>query len=152
MSEKIKNHYLALSRTLNDEDLKSKLLDLFDKRYDYLELLPWTHERLSFVAEREIHEDPFEILQYGKGKCGEFAILYTVLCLAHGYQSRLVVDVLGDHMWTEIKLEGRWVHVDPTEKRVNDPKMYVQDWHKDVKVVYAFENGQLEDVTVTYRN
>jgi hypothetical protein len=29
--------------------------------------------------------------------------------------------------------------------------MYEKDWHKDVKLVLAFEDGQFEDVTTTYK-
>jgi len=49
-----------------------------------------------------------EIITYGKGKCEEFGIVYTALCLAHGYEARLVVSHIVDgHVWTEVKLDGR---------------------------------------------
>jgi peptide-N4-(N-acetyl-beta-glucosaminyl)asparagine amidase len=62
-----------------------------------------------------------------------------------------VVDVYGDHVWTEVFLNGSWIHVDPTEKVVNDPLTYQRDWHKDVKLVCAFEGSLVLDVTQNYR-
>lgn len=98
-----------------------------------------------------MHEDPLEILEYGKGRCGEFSILYVSLCLAHGYSARLVVAMYGDHAWAEVMLQGNWTHIDPTERTVNDPFMYERDWGKDLKLVYAFEDNQIEDVTSKYK-
>ena len=88
---------------------------------------------------------------YGKGKCGEFSILYVALCLAHDYQARLVVDMLGDHAWAEVKVQGFWTHIDPTERKIDDPYMYERDWHKGLSLVYAFEDNQFEDVTSNYK-
>jgi len=41
--------------------------------------------------------------------------------------------------------------VDPSEKRIDDPKMYERDWKKHLKKVYAFENGSMENVTRRYK-
>ena len=136
---------------LNRTETKNGLRDLFDRDYNYTELLAWEHERLVFVERRKVHEDPFEILEYGKGRCGEFSILYVSLCLAHGYQARLVVDMFGDHAWAEVKLQGNWTHVDPSSIKINDPCMYERDWDKDLKLVYAFEDRRFEDVTANYK-
>jgi hypothetical protein len=43
------------------------------------------------------------------------------------------------------------MHVDPSEKRINDPEMYERDWKKDLKEVYAFEDGRQQDVTQKYK-
>ena len=98
------------------------------------------------------HNEPLEIIAYGKGRCGEFSILYTALCLAHNYRARLILD-LSDHVWTEIwdDKQQRWVHVDPSEKRIDDPKMYERDWKKNLKEIYALENGNKENVTNNYK-
>lgn len=69
------------------------------------------------------------------------------------HRARLILD-MSDHAWTEVwNVElSMWIHVDPSEKRINDPKMYERDWKKNLKAIYAFENGKLEDVTKTYKN
>jgi hypothetical protein len=42
--------------------------------------------------------------------------------------------------------------VDPSEKRINDPLMYERDWKKNLKEIYAFENGKVENVTKHYKS
>lgn len=72
--------------------------------------------------------------------------------MAHGYRARLILD-MSDHVWTEVwdKKERRWLHVDPSEKRIDDPFMYERDWKKDLREIYAFENGEIENVTEKYK-
>jgi hypothetical protein len=41
--------------------------------------------------------------------------------------------------------------VDPSEKRIDDPLMYERDWKKNLKEIYAFENGNMENVTRQYK-
>lgn len=121
------------------------------------------------------------ILGGHKGRCGEFAITYTALCLAFEVKARLVVDMTGDHMWTKVWIDkpalrgislyvpGKdWMHVDPTEavtwiqkhpgedvmlsKKVDNPLMYQKEWNKNIEEVLAFnEDGSSEDVTERYR-
>jgi hypothetical protein len=149
LTSKAIEKYRKLSRRLNDHAMLSKLRSLFDRRYTIEELLEWLHEKVKWSKEDiERHDDPLEIIAYGKGRCGEFSILFTALCLAHGYRARLILD-MSDHVWTEVwdGKQKRWVHVDPSEKRIDDPFMYERDWKKNLKEVYAFENGRKENVT-----
>ncbi len=62
-----------------------------------------------------------------------------------------MVDVYGDHVWTEVFLNESWVHVDLTERVVDDPFMYQREWHKDVRLACAFEGSLVLDVTQNYR-
>jgi transglutaminase-like putative cysteine protease len=81
--------------------------------------------------------------------------------LANGYRTRLVVDcstlkdkskkAAGDHVWVEVRINGGWVHVDPTEKKINAPLMYAVNWDKDVNLVYAITDSKIVDVTKTYQ-
>lgn len=117
------------------------------------ELLDWVHTRVKFNKGAIIrHNDPFEIIEYGQGKCREFSILFTAVCLANNYRARIILD-LSDHVWTEVwdSKQHTWMHVDPSEKRINDPEMYERDWKKDLKEVYAFEDGRQQDVTQKYK-
>ena len=87
-------------------------------------------------------------------------MLYNGLLVANGYQTRLVIDcstlqdkskkVAGDHVWVEVLIDGAWVHVDPTEKRIDQPLMYVLEWDKDVNLVYAISREATVDVTTAY--
>ncbi len=145
--------YRKVSIEFANPVLIAKLRTLLERKYTLVELLDWIHEKVSWSDnEMERHSDPLEILAYGKGRCGEFSILFTALCLANGYHARLILDMT-DHVWTEVweEAENRWVHVDPSEKRVDDPLMYERDWKKSLSNVYAFENGKMEDVTNSYK-
>lgn len=58
------------------------------------------------------------------------------------------------HAGAEVKLDG-WVHVDPSDKRWNEPHMYENyEWGKDIGAtvkIYAFEKARCEDVTPNYK-
>lgn len=145
--------YRELSKALGNPSILTELRTLFERRYALTELLDWVHERVKFdKGNIERHNDPREILAYGRGKCGEFSILFTGLCLAHDYRARLILD-MSDHVWTEVwdGEQKRWVHVDPSEKRIDDPLMYERDWKKNLQEIYAFENGKMENVTKVYK-
>jgi len=147
------DNYQRISVQLANTFTLYQLKSLFDRAYSLQELMDWVHARLKFVKEDIVrHSDPLEILAYGKGRCSEFSVLFTSLCLAHGYRARLIID-MSDHVWTEVwhNQQERWVHVDPSEKKIDDPMMYERDWKKNLKEVYAFENGNLENVTENYK-
>ena len=145
--------YKEISKQLADPKMLSELRRLFERNYTVQELLDWLHAKLQWSkGQITRHNDPLEILKYGKGRCGEYSILFTALCLAHGYRARIVLDIT-DHVWTEIwnSSQKRWIHVDPSEKRINDPKMYERDWKKTLTKIYAFENSRAKNVTKNYK-
>ena len=145
--------YRELSRQLADPKLNAELKRILGQTYTLEEMLDWLHARLRFIKEPIArHNDPLAILRYGKGRCGEFSILYTALCLAEGYRARIVLDMT-DHVWTEVydKSRSKWIHVDPSQKRIDDPEMYERDWKKKLTKIYAFENGRKRDVTGKYK-
>jgi hypothetical protein len=145
--------YRKVSEKIVDPVLLCKLRNLFERNLSLAELLEWLHEKVKWSKGDIIrHSDPLAILAYGKGKCGEFSILFTALCLAQNYHARLILD-MSDHVWTEVwnEKQKRWIHVDPSEKKIDDPKMYERDWKKHLKKVYAFENGSMENVTRRYK-
>jgi hypothetical protein len=127
------------------------------------QLLDWEHRHLKYTRDelpKPRAELPIDIIVQAKGRCGEFSLLYNGLLVANGYQTRLVIDcstlqdkskkVAGDHVWVELLIDGAWVHVDPTEKRIDQPLMYVLEWDKDVNLVYAISREATVDVTTTY--
>lgn len=142
---------------------KSALKDSIEG-LDWKQLLEWEHRHLEYT-EGELPkpraELPIDIIKQAKGRCGEFTLLYNGLLLANGYKARMVVDcsilqdkskkVAGDHVWIEVSLDNSWVHIDPTEKRVNQPLMYVLGWNKDVNRVYALTDKRTVNVTKTYQ-
>ncbi|MEM3622866.1 MAG: transglutaminase domain-containing protein [Candidatus Bathyarchaeia archaeon] len=131
---------------------------------DWKELLDWEHRNLKYTREelpKPRAELPIDIIHQSKGRCGEFALLYNGLLLANEYRSRIVVDcstlkdkskkAAGDHVWVEVFINNHWVHVDPTEKRIDQPLIYANEWNKDVNLVYALTSKETVDVTKTYK-
>jgi len=160
----VQDPYLKIMEKSNSLDYKTEIRSWFDRAYNFTDVYQWLHEKLEFVpvgVSFERHEDPIEIAQSGKGRCGEFSILYVAACLAHGYQSRIVVAVdfsnplalQYPHVWAEVKLD-RWVHVDPSDRVWDEPHRYLAwPWGKGIGSsvrVYAFEDGKCEEVTSNY--
>jgi hypothetical protein len=131
---------------------------------DWLDLLEWEHRHFKYTKgqlPKVRAEMPVEILLQKEGRCGEFALLYNGLLLANSYTCRLVIDcsilpdkskkISGDHVWNEVFTSNTWLHVDPTEKRINKKSMYAAEWNKDVNLVYAITSDGMLDVTESYR-
>lgn len=152
-------------KNLNSTGTKTSITNRFERDCNFTELYEWVHKNLEFVPVNETferHSDPLEILESGKGRCGEFSILYVAACLAHGYESRIIVAVdvcnlihwTGEHVWAEVKLDD-WVHIDPSDRTWNEPDRYrAWDWGKEIGSrikIYAFEDGKYEDVTSNYK-
>lgn len=159
------NHFLDIMKNLNSTVTKTEVRGWFERDDNFTELYEWVHEKLDFVPVNESferHTDPSEILKTGEGRCEEYSILYVAACLAHGYQSRIIVAIdvsnpinwVGQHVWAEVKLDV-WVHTDPSDKVWNDPYRYeTWSWGKDIgsKIkIYAFEDGKYGDVTLHYK-
>ena len=153
LSGKAFEKYRELSKRLASQELHSELMSFFERRYTLEELLEWLHNKLKWTKEDIVrHNEPLEIIAFGKGRCGEFSILFSALCLAHSYRARLILD-MSDHVWTEVwdDNQERWIHVDPSEKRVDDPLMYERGWMKNLTEIHAFENGNVENITENYK-
>ncbi|XP_041984945.1 peptide-N(4)-(N-acetyl-beta-glucosaminyl)asparagine amidase [Aricia agestis] len=95
--------------------------------------------------------DPRALLKTRRGRCGEWANCFTLVCRAAGFDTRYVYDVT-DHVWCEVYDESsqRWVHVDPCEGRVDTPLMYSVGWGKRLSYVLAYSRDDLQDVTWRY--
>lgn len=130
---------------------------------DWRELLSWEHRHFEYTRgelPKPRAEMPIDIIKQAKGRCGEFALLYNGLLLANRYECRIMIDcstprnksktAAGDHVWNEVLVDGGWIHVDPTEKRINQPLMYAQEWNKDVNTVYAIGKKEILELTKAY--
>jgi len=122
----------------------------------YEQLLKYLGQTLTYTKDPYIerHEDPIEILNHMQsercevvsviskevewirtgnngtfGRCGEFVIAYAALCIAEGYDVRIILDT-NDHMWVEIltippsntpqmgrwnTIPLQWIHIEVTD-------------------------------------
>jgi len=160
------------------KDLERLWMRLFGPQMHYAYAIQYLGEKVNYTTEFiERHEDPIEILEYGKGRCGEFAIAYTALLISNGWEARLVLDMSagegnGDHVWVEVwtipdgEFEFRWMHIDPTQGAIwiqkpfrnifdcpfiNNPYMYERDWNKEVTEVWGVEADFAERVEENYQ-
>ncbi|XP_012288897.1 peptide-N(4)-(N-acetyl-beta-glucosaminyl)asparagine amidase [Orussus abietinus] len=97
------------------------------------------------------YTDPAPLLKHRRGRCGEWANTFSLICRSLGYDVRLVYDET-DHVWTEVwsVSAGKWIHADPCENVLNRPLMYERGWGKKLTYVIACSQDEVQDVTWRY--
>lgn len=163
-------YYEKVCLNLSSNEVLDYFQKLFPQKLNYTQLLEWESTKLNYTTDREPHDNPIEILNYGKGACGEFAILYITICLVNDILARLVtppyvISKVIDHVWVEVnpsKDNETWIHVDPTDScveiqkgksiseltTINNPLMYKD---KGYEMVLAFQLTQNNQVLIVDR-
>ncbi|XP_011695997.1 PREDICTED: peptide-N(4)-(N-acetyl-beta-glucosaminyl)asparagine amidase [Wasmannia auropunctata] len=108
-------------------------------------------QKCNIVVEFPRYTHPEPLLTLRRGRCGEWADVFTLLCRSLGYDARFICDET-DHVWTEIwsASNKRWVHVDPCENVIDKPLMYERGWQKKLTYVIAYSRDEVQDVTWRY--
>jgi len=98
------------------------------------------------------YNDCSRLLKERRGRCGEWANAFTLLCRSLGFRARYVLD-WSDHVWTEVYSPSlrRWVHVDSCEAAWDVPLLYEDGWGKKLAYVMAVSAREgVVDVTPRY--
>ncbi|XP_059057939.1 peptide-N(4)-(N-acetyl-beta-glucosaminyl)asparagine amidase [Achroia grisella] len=97
------------------------------------------------------YNDLRALLKSRRGRCGEWANCFTLICRAMGYDTRYVYDVT-DHVWCEVYDYDtkKWLHVDPCEAIMDAPLTYSHGWGKKLSYVIGVSRDDLQDVTWRY--
>ena len=97
------------------------------------------------------YNNPAMLLTTRRGRCGEFANTFALICRSLGFDTRYVLDWT-DHVWVEVWLSslGRFVHADSCERSLDSPLMYEAGWNKKLHTIASFGRYGVNDVISRY--
>lgn len=97
------------------------------------------------------YNDPTKLLETRKGRCGEWANLFTLILKSFGLEVRYVWN-REDHVWNEYysPFLKRWVHLDSCEESFDQPYIYAINWNKSMSYCIAYSSDTVIDVSKRY--
>jgi hypothetical protein len=166
------NHLRELYSNSTQSALKQWLPD---EQLNFTDGLIWESKLLNFSYDRPAYENVTQMLEYGKGACGDFTWIYAAFCVANDIPVRVIhvgyyVPGVVDHSWVQInpsKDGTTWIHVDVSEccdriqkgqtinqlwnVTINNNRLYIDSQYKMVLAYQLIDNEVvITDVTSTF--
>jgi hypothetical protein len=148
---------------------------LTDEPMNFTDGLVWESRLLTFSYERPVYQNATQMIEYGKGACGDFTWVYAAFCVAKDIPFRVIhlgyyVQGVVDHSWVQVNPshDGKtWIHVDISEScdriqkgqtinqlwnvTINNNRLYI-DSHYPMVLAYQLIDNEvvITDVTSTF--
>jgi len=141
-----------------------------DAQMNFTDGLLWESQRLIYTENRPQYQNVVQVLENGKGACGEFAWVFGAFCVAKSIPFRMVtvgyfVPNVVDHAWAQVNplRDGKtWIHVEVTDScvRLRNGATIDQLWNQSInnnsyyykyhyKMVLAYQLNELGEITIT---
>lgn len=137
----------------------NKIADWLKTNMNYDTSFSYFYPFPPFLLWRQTNPSAEWIMTIKRGGCEEYATLFSRLAESVGIESRVVYNLAEDHVWSEVLINGTWIHFDPglpPEKRFNNPAFYErpkaeEGWEKQLSYVFFIDqNGTRQDITSKY--
>jgi hypothetical protein len=158
-------------RDLYSNSIQTQLNEwLSDAPMNFTDGLIWESQKINYTENRPQYQNVIQVLQNGKGACGEFVWVFGAFCAAKDIPFRMItvgyfVPNVVDHAWAQVNPshDGKtWIHVEVTDScaQLAQGATVDQLWNKTInnnsqyygshyKMVLAYEFGESGDITIT---
>jgi hypothetical protein len=164
----------ATEKSLHDLYLNATQTELQERlpnnRMNFTDGLIWESTLLNFTQDRPSYENVIQVLNNGKGACGEFVWVFAAFCIASNIRVRVLTvgyfnPNVVDHSWAQVNPsnDGKtWIHAEVTDTcaELKNGKIISDLWNVTInnnayyrsrhyKMVLAYELNQNEETVIT---
>jgi hypothetical protein len=109
----------------------------------------------NFYIRPRNRDYPSWVFTTRSGRCEEFSILFREMAHAAGLEVRSIIGKEFDHLWAEVKIEGKWITVDPSNvvhNRILEDSEFTGYNLSRKRFVKRFTNNDVAFIFAEYHN